>query len=161
MYKLLLFILFMVVWTLLQAVQTDGELAIQTLFQGKHAVNRAAHAAAQQLDSAALAEGWIRIDEHAAASAAREYLHYNLKLDGAGQPLTGSSLREPVRIVVLEVINSDREFPYTYRNPQYDYEVTLQRPGVVVIAHVPYTRAFRVIDPIAWHIKGTAELVTS
>lgn len=160
MYKLLLFILFMVGWTLMQAVQTDGEMAMQTLFHGKHAVNRAAHAGAQQLDMGALSEGRLRIDERAAAAAAEEYLYYNLKLDADGMPLAGSYLRESPRIVAFEVINSDRNFPYTYRNLQYDYEVTLQRPGVVVIVHVPYTRAFHVIDPIEWHIKGTAELVT-
>jgi len=159
MYKLLLFILFMVVWTLLQAVQTDGEMAMQTLFHGKHAVNRAAHAAAQQLDQDELAAGRLVIDEQAAAVAARDYLYYNLQLGTDGAPLPGSYLREQPRIVALEVINSDRHFPYTYRNPQYNYEVTLQRPGVVLIAYVPYTRAFRVIDPIEWHIKGTAELV--
>ncbi|WP_020618882.1 hypothetical protein [Paenibacillus daejeonensis] len=160
MYKLLLFILFMVGWTLMQAVQTDGEMAMQTLFHGKHAVNRAAHAGAQQLDMGALAEGRLWIDERAAAAVAQEYLRYNLKLGDDGEPLPGSYLRESPSIVAFEVINSDREFPYTYRNMQYDYEVTLQRPGVVMIAYVPYTRAFHVIDPIEWHIKGTAELVS-
>ena len=57
MYKLVLVMLMMVIWMFMHALQTDEEMAITALFQGKHAVNRAAHAAAQQVDRAALSEG--------------------------------------------------------------------------------------------------------
>ncbi|SDX44661.1 hypothetical protein [Paenibacillus sp. CF384] len=162
MYKLVLVMLMMVVWMLLHALQTDEELAITALFQSKHAVNRAAHAAAQQVDAAALAEGRLHIDEIAASSAAGLYLQRNLQLDESGQPLPGSYLKEQVEVVEFQVINGDSAaFPYTYRNDTYDYKVTLHRPGVILIAKIVYPRVFTVIEPIEWMIKGAAELTSS
>ncbi|RAP73840.1 hypothetical protein [Paenibacillus montanisoli] len=160
MYKLMLVMPMMVVWMLLHALQTDEELAVAALFQGKHAVNRAAHAAAQQIDTAALAEGRLQIDERAAIEAAALYLQRNLQLDESGRPLPGTYLREKVEVVEFKVINGDRSFPYTYRNDSLDYEVTLRRPGVILIAKVVYPRVFTVIEPIEWTIKGAAELTS-
>jgi hypothetical protein len=160
MYKLVLALLMMVVWMLLHALQTDEEMAITALFQGKHAVNRAAHAAAQQVDAAALADGRLHIDEAAARAEAGLYLQRNLQLDEAGVPLPGTYLKERVELVDFQVINDDKTFPYTYRNDSADYEVTLRRPGVVLIARIVYPRVFAVIEPITWTIKGTAELTS-
>ena len=161
MYKLVLVMLMMVIWMFMHALQTDEEMAISALFQSKHAVNRAAHAAAQQVDLAALSEGSFHIDEAAASEQAARYLQANLQLDESGQPLPGSYLREKVEVLVFEVINDDHSFPFTYINSFYNYEVTLKRPGVVMIAKVVYPRVFTVIEPIEWTIKGTAELVIS
>ncbi|BBH24651.1 hypothetical protein Back11_59960 [Paenibacillus baekrokdamisoli] len=161
MYKLVLILLMMVIWMFMHALQTDEEMAVTALFQGKHAVNRAAHAAAQQVDRTALADGRFHINETAAFLEANRYLQANLQLDENGKQLPGAYLREKVEVLVFEVINDDRSFPFTYRNSVYDYEVTLKRPGVIVIAHVIYPRVFTVIDPIEWMIKGTAELVVS
>ncbi|MBM7565277.1 hypothetical protein [Paenibacillus sacheonensis] len=158
MYKLVLVMLMAVIWMLLHALQTDEEMAVAALFQGKHAVNRAAHAAAQQIDAAALADGRLHIDEAIARAEADAYLQRNLQLDEAGFPLPDAYLQERVDIVDFQVINDDRLFPYTYRNERYDYEVTLHRPGVVLIARMVYPRVFNVIDPIEWMIKGAAEL---
>ncbi|AJY73855.1 hypothetical protein [Paenibacillus beijingensis] len=158
MYKLLFVIVMMTVWLAAHALQTDQELAVQTLFRGKHAVNRAAHAAAQQLDAAELAEGRLIIDESAASAQAARYLQANLQLDGAGNPLPGSFLKERVEVLAFEVVNGDRAFPYTYRSDLYDYDVTLHKPGVVLIVRLAYPRAFQVMEPIEWEIKGTAEL---
>lgn len=159
MHKLLLLTLMAAVWTMLHALQIDGEMAIRTLFEAKRAVNRAAHAAAQQLDQDALAAGVLRIDEAAAASAALHYLRVNMRLDPSLAPLPDSMLRDPVEIAVLRVVNADAAFPYTYRNETYQYEVTLKRPGVILIARVRYPRGFNVMGPVEWHVKGAAELV--
>lgn len=161
MYKLVLIMLMIVVWMYIHALQVDEEIAMGALFQGKHAVNRAAHAAAQQVDVRALADGRLHIDERAAALAAGEYLQANLQLDASGEPLPNAFLRERVEVLVFEVINDDRSFPYEYRNAAYNYEVTLERPGVVMIVNVIYPRVFSVIKPIVWQIKGAAELVAS
>jgi hypothetical protein len=161
MHKLLLLTLMAAVWMMLLALQIDGEMAIRTLFEAKRAVNRAAHAAAQQLDNDALASGVARIDEAAAASAALQYLQANLRLDPSLAPLPGSMLRDPVEIAVLRVVNADEIFPYTYRNEAYNYEVTLRRPGVILIARVRYPRGFNVMGPVEWYVKGSAELVLS
>ncbi|UVI31317.1 hypothetical protein [Paenibacillus spongiae] len=159
MYKLVLTVLMMVVWMLMHALQTDEEMAMAALFQGKHAVNRAAHAAAQQLEKEAVADGRLHIDEIAASNAAALYLQANLLLDETGQPLPGTYWRDRAEVAVFEVINDDRTFPYTYRNDRYDYEVTLYRPGVIMILKLTYPRIFTVLEPIEWQIKGAAELV--
>ncbi|MFC0393344.1 hypothetical protein [Paenibacillus mendelii] len=161
MYKLVLAVLMMMVWMLLHALQTDEEMAMAALFQGKHALNRAAHAAAQQLEKEAIADGRLRIDEAAAASAASLYLQANLQLDETGQPLPGTYWRDRAEVAVFEVVNDDRSFPFTYRNDRYDYEVTLQRPGVILILKLTYPRIFTVLEPIEWQIKGAAEIVAS
>ncbi|XEC94133.1 hypothetical protein AB6A23_22895 [Paenibacillus tarimensis] len=158
MYKLLLVTMLFVVLMLLQALQLDEEMAIQTLFQGKYAVNRAAHAAAQQVDADALSLGALRIDEAEAAAEASRYLSYNLRLDERGEPLPESLLRERAEVLVFDVINGDRAFPYLYRSEEYNMEATLQGPGVVMIVRLYYPRAFTVLAPIQWDIKGVAEL---
>ncbi|MBD2870914.1 hypothetical protein [Paenibacillus arenilitoris] len=158
MHKLLLIVIMMSVWISSHLLQVEEELAMRTLFLGKHALNRAAHAAAQQLDSEALGEGELRIAPDRAEAEAIRYLRANLLLDSAGEPLPQSFLKHPVQIVVFEIINDDRDFPYTYRNEAFQYEATLERPGIVLIAHVVYPRAFGLLDPIEWHIKGAAEL---
>ncbi|MFC0334287.1 hypothetical protein ACFOLF_11680 [Paenibacillus sepulcri] len=156
---MVLFMLMMTVWIVMQALQTDEEVAMAALFQGKHAVNRAAHAAAQQVDRAALADGRLHIDESAAYRNAGLYLQTNLQLNANGEPLPESFLRDRVEVLIFEIINDDHTFPYTYRNALYNYEVTLKRPGVVIIAKMVYPRIFNIIEPIEWTIKGTAELV--
>jgi hypothetical protein len=159
MYKLLLFTLLAVVWMMLQTLQLDEELAIRTLFASKQAVNRAAHAAAQQLDAAALADGIVRIDEPTAEAAAMLYLRANLRIDEAGEPLPGSRLRDPVEVLALEIVNVGESFPYVYRNDAFGYEVTLKRPGVIMIVRIRNPRTFTMLEPIEWQVKGTAETV--
>ncbi|GGG09203.1 hypothetical protein [Paenibacillus abyssi] len=161
MYKLLLMTLMLVIWMLLQALQLDEEMAIQTLFHGKYAVNRAAHAAAQQLDMALLSKGEVRIDEAEAAEQAASYLRYNLRLDDRGEPLHDSLLRSSAEVLVFDVINGNEAFPYLYRSVEHNYEVVLQGPSVVMIVRMDYQRAFSVLEPIQWEIKGAAELVRS
>ncbi|NIK80511.1 hypothetical protein FHS15_005701 [Paenibacillus castaneae] len=160
MYKLLLIVVMMSVWISIHLLQVEEELAMKTLFQGKHAINRAAHAAAQQLDPLALSRGELLIAPDAAAQAASQYLQANLRLDARGVPLPDSFLKHPVELLVFEVVNLDHSFPYTYQNELYQYEVTLHRPGVIIIAHVVYPRAFSLMDSIEWYIKGASELIT-
>ena len=159
MEKVLLFVLMAVVWTMAQGQQMDEEMAMKALFQGKHAGNRAAHAAAQQIDMSELASGRFCFVLSEAAVVARRYLQANLLLDDALAPLPNSFFRERIEVVAFEVVNGDHVFPYTYRNAAYQYEVTLERPGVVLIIHLHYPRAFRALEPIDWYVKGAAELV--
>lgn len=159
MYKLVLIIAMMSVWITVNLLQVEEEMAMKTLFQGKHAINRAAHAAAQQLDMVALGDGVMQIDPAAAADTAALYLQVNLSLDENGVPVQRSFLRHPVEVLVFDVVNAEHSFPYHYRNDAYDYDVILQRPGVVLIAKIVYPRAFQVMDAIEWNIKGTAEIV--
>lgn len=159
MAKLVFSVLMIVVWWMLHALQIDEEAAMGTVHDAKRAVDRAAHAAAQQLDRDKLEMGVISIQSELAEEAALTYLRHNLSLDAELQPLPDSFLREAVEVRAFDIINEDSEFPFTYRNPLYDYEVTLDRPGVVLIVHVKYPRLFRVLAPVEWDLKGSAELV--
>ena len=131
---------------------------MNTLFRVKHGVNRAAHAAAQQLDDSKLAQGILSIDSVKAQSQANLYLQQNLRLSSDLTPLPDGFLRAPIDVLVLEVINENRIFPYHYVNAEYGYEVTLNRPGVIMIIRVEYPRIYRVMGPITWVVKGAAEL---
>jgi hypothetical protein len=159
MAKLVFGVLMAVVWWMLQALQLDEELAMNTVFEVKRAVNRAAHAAAQQADPEKLELGQITVDPARAEAAALVYLRENLRLDAALKPLPGSFLRDSVRIERFAVIGDEVSFPYTFRLNEFDYEVTFYRPGVVLIVHVTYPRMFGVLDPVEWTIKGAAEMV--
>jgi len=159
MAKLVFGILMAVIWWMLHALQMDEELAMNTVHEAKRAVDRAAHAAAQQLDRDLMEMGRITLDPDLAEEAAYAYLQANLRLDAELSPLPDSLLREQVVIERLEIIGDDVTFPYTYRNELFDYEVTLLRPGVVLIAHVQFPRLFGVLAPIAWDLKGSAETV--
>ncbi|GAA3410928.1 hypothetical protein ACFFNY_18820 [Paenibacillus hodogayensis] len=159
MYKLLVYLLLIGFVMLLHGLQADEEVALQALFQGKHAINRAAHAAAQQTDKIKLKEGIVSIDADAARASAMLYLQRNLRLDTANEPLVGSFWKTRAEVLRLDIVNEDRSFPYTYTSPEYDYSVTLTKPGVVMIVRLVYPRTYNVLGPITWEIKGAAELV--
>lgn len=158
MYKFLILLLLIVFQMGMLALQLDEERAMHVLFELKHGVNRTTHAAAQQVDTAMLSQGIWSIDEAQAETIAAQYLQANLLLDGDNKPLPDSSLLAPVEIKVFEVVNADRHFPYRYVNQEYNYDVTLDRPGVVMIIEAEYPRIYRMISPITWLVKGTAEL---
>ncbi|MUT68632.1 hypothetical protein [Paenibacillus sp. NEAU-GSW1] len=160
MYKLLLLVLMVTVWMILQLQQVNEEVAMKMLFMGKRAVNRAAHAAALQLDREALSEGILRIDEVAAKAAALSYLAANLRLDANGRPLEASPLREPVEVLIFEIINDDHSFPYVYRSDEYNYEATLRSPGVILIVRMEHPGLSSNAESIGWNIKGVAEHVS-
>lgn len=159
MYKLIAFLLLIGFVMLLHALQADEEIALQALFQGKRSVNRAAHAAAQQIDMQKLKEGIVSIDPAGAEQFAYDYLQSNLRLDASNEPLPGTFWRSRAEVLVFEVINEDRMFPYMYANSAYDYSVTLQKPGVIMIVRLEYPRTYTVLGPITWEIKGAAELI--
>lgn len=159
MYKLLVFMLLIGFIMLLHGLQADEEVALQALFQGKHAVNRAAHAAAQQIDPDKLKEGIVSIDNDSAQEAALLYLRRNLRLDAVNEPLPGTFWRTRAEVLRLVVVNEDHTFPYTYTDVDYDYVVTLAKPGVVMIVRLVYPRTYNVLGPLEWEIKGAAELV--
>ncbi|MDF2815055.1 MAG: hypothetical protein K0Q81_1255 [Paenibacillus sp.] len=159
MYKFLVFIVMFSFLLLMNALQTDEQLAMQSLFEGKRAVNRAAHAGAQQLDMQKLPEGVISIDPLASQAAAQDYLRANHKLDAANIPQSSSFWKAEVEVAVFEIINENHTFPYAYTNSTYNYSVTFNRPGLVLIVRITYPRVFTVISPITWDVKGAAELV--
>jgi hypothetical protein len=159
LYKLLLFILMSVCFMLMYALQTDEELAMYTLFQGKRGLNQAVHAAAQQSDMAKLARGVHSIDTVQAQAVALQYLRANLHLDSNNDPLPGTFLRSRVEVLEFVVVNENQTFPYTYTNPAYNYSVTLQRPGVISFIRLEYPRTYTVLQPIMWTIKAAAEMV--
>jgi hypothetical protein len=158
MYKIVLYMLLLVFFMTLLALQIDEEVSMNTLFKVKHGLNRATHAAAQQLDEQKLAQGILSIDPQRAEEEAYHYLQYNLQLDEDNLPLPGSFLQTPVEVLVFEIIDENQIFPHLYVNDDYNYKVTLQRPGVVMIIEVEYPRIYQVIGPITWIVKGTAEL---
>lgn len=159
MYKLILFILAGGFIMTVYALQIDEELAMHALFQGKHAVNRAVHAAAQQVDPDKLASGIYSINPSQARQAALAYLRKNLLLDGNNFPLPGTFLRTEIEVLALDVINETETFPFIYSRSEYVYQTVLQKPGVVMIIRLEYPRTYRILEPIVWEIKGAAELV--
>ena len=159
MYKLILYLLLSAFILEMFALQTDEEIAMNTLFYGKHALNRAVHAAVLQSDLSKLSRGIHAIDSVKAEAAALQYLQRNLRLDTDNQPLPDTFLKEQVHILEFTVINEDHVFPYTYENAKYDYTATLYRPGVVMIIELSYPRTYGILSPITWQIKGTAEIV--
>ncbi|THF72988.1 hypothetical protein [Cohnella fermenti] len=159
MHKLVFVVLMLIVWWTLHAIQVDEELALSVVHEGKRAVDRAAHAAAQQIDEAKLEAGVPAIDRDKAIASAALYLKENLRLEADLSPSEDGYLREPVEVKVLDIVDETQAFPYRYRNDEYDYEVTFRRPGVVLIAHIVYPRVFAALPPIEWELKGAAELV--
>lgn len=158
MYKLILFMLAVVVVMSLQAVQLDREMAVHTLFRAKHAVNRAAHAGAQQIDKSKLALGVHAIREDEAEAAARRYLQANLMLDEQLVPLRDAFLTSEIEWLVFDVVDEGQSFPYYYENEDYGFTTVLYRPGVVMMVRVEYPRSFSLLSPISWVVKGVAEL---
>jgi hypothetical protein len=159
MAKLVFSVLMIVIWWMLHALQMDEELAMGTVHEGKRAVDRAAHAAAQQVDRNKLEVGVLSIKPELAEQSALEYLRENLSLDAGLNPLPGSFLRDPVEVRVFKVVNEEAAFPFTYQNTLYDYGVTLDRPGIIMIVHIKYPRLFGVLALVEWDLKGSAELV--
>jgi hypothetical protein len=159
MHKLILSVLMFSFFMMMFALQTDEELAMHTLFHAKHALNRATHAAAQQVDLNRLAAGEHAVDPTAARAAAELYLRSNLRLDANNEPLPEAFLRAKVDVLVFEVINGGTMFPHTYTNETYQYEVTVSAPAVVMIIRVDYPRTYNVLGPITWEIKSASEMV--
>ncbi|MDF2936614.1 MAG: hypothetical protein K0Q90_1987 [Paenibacillaceae bacterium] len=159
MNKLLLFILLVGFCVSLFALQADEELAMHQYFDLKHGVNRAAHAGAQALDEDLLAEGKVDLDEVQAREMSLLYLRENLRLDESLLPLPGTFLQGQVSVLALDVIGAEQTFPYRYERPAYEYSVTMNRPGVVLIIGVRYPRMYNLLRPVNWIVKGSAELV--
>ncbi|MBO9605318.1 MAG: hypothetical protein J7639_05175 [Paenibacillaceae bacterium] len=159
MYKLVVYMLVLAVFTLVFALQAEQEMAMQALFRAKRAVNYAAHAGAQQVDAAKLSAGIVALDPAAAETAALTYLRANLQLDESNAPLPGSFLRTRVDVLAFDVVNDTTTFPYTYSNGAYGFTAQLRQPGVALVARVEYPRLFSLLPPIVWNVKGAAELV--
>ncbi|WP_438448498.1 hypothetical protein [Gorillibacterium sp. sgz5001074] len=159
MNKLLLYVLLAAFCISLMALQTDEELSMHTFFNVKHALNRATHAGAQQLDAAKLAEGIPDLDPVRARAETLTYLRANLRLDAELAPEPGSFLNAPVEIVALDVIGAGFTFPYVYEQPDYGYSVTLNRPAVVLLVRLRYPRMYNVMAPVEWVVKSASELV--
>ncbi len=149
----------LVVWLTMYAQQLDQELAMKVYYKGKYAVNRATHAAAQQLDKHRLAEGQLFIDEERAIIMAKQYLYQNLLLDENGVPTPQSFLQSPLHIVLFEIINADQQFPYLYDNSQYGIRLQLEQPAVIIVVALKYPSIFLHNDPVEWYVAGSSQLV--
>jgi hypothetical protein len=159
MHKILLLLLMSLFYMTLYALQVDEELAMHALFQGKHGLNSAVHAGAQQGDQAKLAQGTHSINETAAKALALQYLQTNLRLNANNDPLPGAFFRTRVELLFFKVVNEEEAFPYTFTHPLYGYTVTLQRPGVIMFIRLDYPRTYSVLQPISWTLKAAAEMV--
>jgi hypothetical protein len=159
MYKLLIYMLMGLLFMGIYALQTDEEIAMHTLFVGKHGLNAAVHAAAQQSDQAKMAGGVHSIDVNVARGAALQYLQGNLRLDANNDPLPGTFFRSRVEVLIFQVVNEDQAFPYTYTNAVYGYSVTLTKPGVIMMIRLVYPRTYKMLQPIVWTVKGASEIV--
>jgi hypothetical protein len=141
------------------ALQMDEEVAMHTLFRCKHGLNAAVHAAAQQTNEVKLAGGIRSIDPIKARATANMYLQGNLRLDPNNVPLSGTFFQSNIEVLVFEVINEEHAFPYTYVNELYNYNVTLEHPGVVMFVQLQYPRIYKLLQPITWTVKSSAEMV--
>lgn len=159
MYKIILFTLLSVLLVMIYALQVDRELAMHSLFQAKYALNRSTHAAAQQLDEQLLSAGVVSINVADAEEVAHKYLQHNLGLDSSNTPLPDTFLQAAVEVLIFEVVNEQESFPYTYIHAGFDYEVTIDKPGVIMIIRVVYPRTYNVMGPITWEIKSASEVV--
>jgi hypothetical protein len=158
MYKLLLFVMLSVVFTMLSSIQIDQELSMNTFFLGKHSVNRAAHAAAQQIDLLKLSNGTYSIDENEARKVAIQYLQENLRLNENLEPQPNAYLKSKIEIKLFYVVNENVSFPYVFNDPTYQYTVTVKYPAVIMIVQLKYPQAYNLLPPITWHIKVVAEM---
>ena len=159
MYKVLWFISVIVVSVFLHAVQIEQEAALRALLQAKNTVNRAVHAAAQQVDQAALAEGKRVINPVRAKEEMLQYIQYHLNLDELLEPLPNSLYQSKAIVDVFDVIQEDQSFPYIYTDEEKGIDITLQKPGVILILRLEYPRAFSWIEPFGWDLKAAAEIV--
>lgn len=158
MYKLILSIMLCISCVMLSAQQLDEQMAMQALFHAKNAANRAAHAAAQQVDLEQLALGERWIDASRAEAVARDYLQENMLLDRSLDPLPDSYWKTKVEWLVFDIINGDESFPFIYVNDTYGFTEKLEHPGIVLLIAVDYPRAFSMIAPIRWEVKAVSEL---
>lgn len=158
MHKLLFVLMVGLVASLLQMSQWDQQMAMRSLFTIKQAVNRAAHAAAQQVDDVRLSEGKLVIDPQRARDLAEQYLQWNLKLDTDNRALPDGYFKGQLHILDMQIIGEEAQFPYVYGSDEWDYEVTLRRPGVILIVELAYPRMFALMQPLTWQVKGAAEL---
>lgn len=158
MNKLLLVILMSVVFTTLSALQIDHQLSIHNFFASKYSLNRAVHAAAQQIDLEQLSKGIYSIDQKKSYEVAMVYLQENLQLNEKLESKPGSFLLTNIQVELFQVVNQQVTFPYTFHSPEHSYQITLQRPGVIMIVNIEYPQKYRVLSPISWKMKAVAEI---
>lgn len=159
MYKLLWLLLIILSGTILQAQQFDEEVSLSALFQLKHAVNRATHAAALQVDAQQLSQGILAIDEVKAKTTFYRYLYANLHLDERGVPQSNTFWKNGVERIQIVIINANQHFPYVFYDAARSYRVTLNEPGVIAFVDVTYPAMFNLLEPIHWQMNGAAALV--
>lgn len=133
---------------------------MKAYYQGKQAVNRAAHAGALQVDKEKLAEGIFAINAHLAKEQAIQYLQRNLGFDITGAPSQDRTLVEELHIVHFEVLDETNQYPLQYELPEYSYRTTLYRPAVVIVVNMKAKRIFSSHNPVEWNIIGSSQLVS-
>lgn len=132
---------------------------MKSYYKAKQAVNRGAHAAALQLDTAALADGFMQIDPVAARAYAQQYIDRNLMRNEQGRLADRSRLQGQAAIVYFEVLDSSLTYPYRYELSSYGFSTVFDRPAVVIVLHFTYQHVFSINNPVEWNIVGSAQLV--
>lgn len=150
MYKFIIYPLLILVILFANLDQLSNHASLLHYYKYKYAINRATHAAAMQMDSRALAEGYIVINEEEALAVALEILNKNVA-------------EHSYSLKYFEVVqlSSFSTIPYYYSNKQWDIELILYRPAVVMVIETEYAHIISSKQPYSWTIFGTSEVVTS
>lgn len=149
MYKFIVYPFLLLILLYAYVDQLSHHMAYIHYYKMKYALNRAAHAAAMQINEAALANGLIVIDEQAAYDAAQRLLYLNSK-------------DEVYKLVYFTVINDiDSDSTYHYVNRQWNIDVMLNKPAVVLVIEATLPHIINTKEPYKWKINGTSEVVTS
>ena len=157
MYKLILYPLLLVAMLMFYIDQLNQQVALQTYYTAKYALNRATHAAAMQLDKIALADGFLYIDPLQAYEQGRLMLFQNLQLDENGQITSHTFLQNPVKVLHFEVINDN--LPLQYDNPQYNIELLIEAPTVIMVVEIYSPGIFSRRNQLKWEIVGSSKII--
>ena len=149
----------LVIWLMMYSEQLDHELSMKAYYKGKQAVNHAAHAGALQLDEQQLSEGIFAIDPNVAYNKPTQYLYANLRLDESGNPTSHSFLTERVELLHFDVLDASLTYPYQYVLSEFGYSTIFDRPAVVIVIRMKYSRIFSSNNPVEWNIIGSSQLV--
>lgn len=147
MYKFIVYLLLLIILFYAYMDQLSNHMAYTHYYKMKYALNRATHAAAMQIDEAALGNGTIMIDETAAFEAAQQLLALN-------------SHNQSYQIMYFKVINNvSTTTPYNYINREWNIDVTLSKPAVVMVIEASLPHIISTKQPYIWKINGTSEVV--
>ncbi|WP_151732979.1 hypothetical protein [Paenibacillus tengchongensis] len=120
----------------------------------KDAGNIAVHDASQELDERALSQGRLQLDYAEAYATFCKSLRLNLGLDESLTPLSGSRVREQVKVIKFEIVDesSGVNFPFLYEDRDYGITKYLQGPAVIAVIETEHPVVIpraKIQEPIA------------